>query len=108
MQLSHKDVVLDYFSCRNREIDMLMSGQELEIREAGCFWGEKRIIQFSAKFHAQMRELKAKNYFPAKAIVRKVVYWQGKERENEIKIILPDVEFSKINPMTQSSPPILY
>ncbi|MCL2496615.1 MAG: ATP-dependent helicase, partial [Clostridiales bacterium] len=95
LQLSHKDVVLDYFAGRKEEVNSLLSGRELPVRDAGCFMGDRQVLKFSAKFSGQIAALKAKGYYPAKAIVRHVLFWQGKERENEIKIFLPDVEFTK-------------
>jgi ATP-dependent DNA helicase RecQ len=95
LQLSHKDVNLDYFAYRKREIGSLVSGGELSIREEGCFLGNKQVLKFSSKFCNQINELKEKGYSPARAIVRHIVFWQGKDKEEEIKIILPDVEFSK-------------
>ena len=93
LQLSHKDVVLDFFAGRKEEVNALVSGQELSLRDAGCFIGERQVLKFSFKFGGQIEALKAKGYYPARAMVRHVLYWQGKEREQEIKIFLPDVEF---------------
>jgi len=42
-----------------------------------------------------MDALKAKGYLPIKATIRHIVFWQGKDSDNEIKIILPDIEFSR-------------
>jgi len=95
LQLSHKDVALSYFKFRRREIDTLVSGQELTVSEAGCFWGETRILRFSTKFRAQIEGLIKKGYNPVKASVRHVVFWQGMDMENEIKVVLPNVVFKK-------------
>ena len=95
LQLSHRDVALSYFKFRRGEIDSLVSGQELSVRETGCFSGDKQIVKFSAKFLEQAKELKAKGYAPVRASVRHIVFWQGKEMEKEIKIVLPNVEFQK-------------
>jgi ATP-dependent DNA helicase RecQ len=94
LQLSHEDVVLSYFAHLNEEIDSLVSGKELSIREVGCFIGNKQVLKFSSKYRNQL-ESKTKGYVPTKAIVRHIVFWQDKDMENEIKIILPDIEFSK-------------
>ena len=72
-----------------------MSGKELSIREAGCFINDIQVLKFSSKFREQMNELKEKGYSPARATVRHIVFWQDKDKEEEIKIILPDVEFVK-------------
>jgi len=95
LQLSHKDVNLDYFAYKKIKIGSLVSGRELSIHEKGCFMGDTQVLKFSSKFRQQINELKEKGYSPARAIVRHIVFWQGKDKEEEIKIILPDVEFLK-------------
>jgi ATP-dependent DNA helicase RecQ len=95
LQLSHEDAVLSYFASRKKEIDQLMSGRELSVHDAGCFMEDKQVLKFSYKFYGQIKTLKAKGYFPVKATVRHIVFWQGRDREDEIKIILPDIELSK-------------
>jgi len=95
LQLSHRDVALGCFVSRKREIDSLVSGRELSICEMGCSMGNTRVLKFSSKFCDQINELKEKGYSPARAIVRHIVFWQNKDRDEEIKIILPDVEFSR-------------
>ena len=95
LQLSHKDVALGYFTYRRREIDKAVSGQELEMTENGCAIGNKQVLKFSAKFLAHVKALGEKGYSPVRAIIRHVVFWKGKDMDDEIKIILPDVEFQK-------------
>jgi len=95
LQLSHKDVNLGYFAYRQEKIDSLMSGRELLIKEEGCFLENTQVVKLSANFSKQVNELKEKGYFPVKASVRHIVFWKEKDKEKEIKIILPDVEFSK-------------
>jgi len=95
LQLSHHDVVLSFFAYRKREIDSLASGRELTIQEAGCFLGKTQVIKFSSRFCEQINMLKEKGYSPAKASVRHIVFWQEKDKDDEIKIILPNVVFIK-------------
>ena len=96
LQLSHKDVNLGYFKYRRKEIDRLMSGQALTIDETGCFAGSAQVLKFSASFCSKISGLKEKGYSPTKAVIRHIVYWQGQDMENEIKIILPNVEMQKL------------
>jgi len=95
VQLTHKEVNLGYFKYRRREIDKLISGQTLSVAETGCFAGDIQVLKFSASFCSQLGELKEKGYTPSKAVIRHIVYWQGQDMENEIKIILPDFELRK-------------
>ena len=94
-QLAHSDVALSHFKYYRREIDKLRSGQELTVTENGCSIGDKLILKFSASFRTQISDLRGKGYLPVKATIRHIVFWQGKDMENEIKIILPDVEFHR-------------
>jgi ATP-dependent DNA helicase RecQ len=98
LQLSHNDVALWFFAHKQREINTLVSGRELTINDIGYFMEDMQILKFSSKFREQIDKLKKKGYSPVKATVRHIVFWQDKEkdREDEIKIILPDVEFSRV------------
>jgi len=98
IQLSHRDVALGHFKYHRRHIDKLRSGQELILMETGCVFDGKQVIKFSTSFNAQIADLRAKGYIPVKATIRHIVFWQGKEMDNEIKIILPDLEFLKSGP----------
>ncbi|MCL1809574.1 MAG: RecQ family ATP-dependent DNA helicase [Clostridiales bacterium] len=95
VELSHEDVFLSYFALRRKEVDSLMSGMELPVNDTGCSFGGKPVLKFSKKFLSRVEALKAKGYSPSKATVRHVLYWQGKGQMGEVKIFLPDIEFSK-------------
>jgi ATP-dependent DNA helicase RecQ len=95
LQLSHSDVYLDFFAYKQKEINSLVSGKELSICETGCSSNNTQVLKFSSKFCEQINELRKKGYSPARAIVRHIVFWQEKDTKKEIKIILPDLEFSK-------------
>jgi len=97
MQLSHKDVVLDSFSYYQNDIELLWSGHKLSVNDGGLYNNKKQIVKFSAKFNEHIERLKTKGYIPKTAKIRHVVYWQGKEKKNEIKIVLPDIEFEKFD-----------
>jgi ATP-dependent DNA helicase RecQ len=99
-QLTHRDVVLNHFAACAKELDAFRSGQELTVREWGCFWGDRLIIRFAAKFRGRVAELMAQGYSPLWTRIRHIVFWrgkdqQGKNRADEIKIALPNVEFVK-------------
>jgi len=95
LQLSHRDVALGDFAYHKKEIDSLVSGRELLIRDTSCFIGDKQVFRFSKEFCKRIEELKTKGYYPSMATIRHIVFWQGKDMENEVKIILPYIEFSK-------------
>jgi ATP-dependent DNA helicase RecQ len=95
LQLSYNDAVLSFFAYRKREIDSLVSGRELSICETGCLMGDTQVLKFSSKFRERLGTLKEKGYSPTRVAVRHIAFWQDKDRGEEIKIILPDLEFSK-------------
>jgi ATP-dependent DNA helicase RecQ len=95
LQLSHKDVYLDYFASIKEKIDSIYSGMELTIQETGCFLGESQVLKFSTKFREHIKELKKNDYTPTKATVRHIVFWQDKDKKEEIKIVLPDLELER-------------
>jgi ATP-dependent DNA helicase RecQ len=94
LQLSHNDVALGFFAFRQKEINSLVSGEELLICKTGCSLGKSQVLIFSKKFSNEIEKLKANGYSPTRAIVRHVVFWQDKDTKEEIKIILPDITFS--------------
>lgn len=96
VHLSHEDVWLDYFISRQFDVETMKSGCELTINESTCLWKDKQILKFSSKFCERIEAYKLKGYKPTKALIRHIVYWQGKDKDKEIKIILPDVEFQKV------------
>jgi len=53
-----------------------------------------QVVKFSSKFCEQIKTLKEKGYSPVKAIVRHIIFWQEKDKDEEIKIFLLDVELS--------------
>jgi len=65
------------------------------VTEEGCFSEDKQVLKFSYRYSSKINELKEKGYIPVKAVIRHIVFWQGKYMENEIKIILPDIELQK-------------
>ena len=100
MQLSHRDIFLDFFKGKKEIIAKLPSGYNLIVDGnallAQTSTGLKKVLIFSKKYQDKMAELKLKGYIPCKAKIRFVVAWKGENDENESAIILPDVYFKKI------------
>jgi ATP-dependent DNA helicase RecQ len=93
LQLTHKDVVLDFFKDKKEIILKLRSGGQLEI--SGSFLSAEvngrtvRIAKFSKGFAEKLENLKNKGYKPLGADIGYVVAWQGENEEDELAIILP-------------------
>ena len=96
MQLSHKDVVLDFFISHQNSISNLNGGDELSINDCFCIDSKgQEVLKFSKHFMSQIDLMKQKNYSPTKAKVRFIVFWKKEDAENEIRIILPVIYFEK-------------
>lgn len=93
LQLTHRDVVLNYFKGRKETILKLRSGDALNISDA-FFSAEMngrtvRVAKFSHAFAERMEMLKAKGYVIDHAFINYVVAWKGEDDEEESAIILP-------------------
>ena len=102
MQLTLKDVFLDFFKEKEKErlVSILHSGTPLLISSNSLYVrtreGEKTVVVFSKAFHERVTQLRKKGYEPYYARVRFVVGWKGKAEERETAVLLPDIWFRKI------------
>ena len=96
MQLSHRDVWLDYFSSRQSLIDTLQSGDILQYKNNECFTDEgKSILKFSKLFTERLDRVRKTGYEPLYAKINFIVYWRKEAAEREIKIVLPELHFER-------------
>ena len=96
IQLTFKDVWLDFFlSCQNL-ISQLNSGDVL-IVDGDCCRNSKgqSVLRFSKQLIKQIEDMKPKNYVPKTAKIRFIVYWQKENSEYEIRIVLPELYFER-------------
>lgn len=97
MQLTYRDVWLDFFISRQKLIAHFTSGEIITF-DGDCCRNSKGevVLKFSKKLIKQIEALKKKNYVPKTAKIRFIVFWQKENAEQEIRIILPELEFEKI------------
>lgn len=99
LQLSYKDVVLDFFKDKKDIIVGLRSGDTLQIEDEYLCAVVKgrlfRIVRYSKVFRDKLEYLKEEGYEPSTATIRFVLAWKGKEDENESAIVLPDLCLKK-------------
>lgn len=98
MELGYRDVVLDYFKGRTRIIPSLRSGEPLMLDDDYLSTNDKkpvRVAKLSAACRARLADLHEKGYSVERAEVRFVVWWKGKDDEEETAIILPDLYLTK-------------
>ena len=100
LQLTHRDVVLDYFKSRKdavlalRSGDMLlMNGDYLKTAELSS----QRIAKLSQSCRDGLAGLAEKGYAVSFARVRFVVAWHGADDEEESAIVLPDLYLKRNN-----------
>ena len=99
LQLTHKDVVLDFFKDKKELIFKLHSGMPLSVK-AEFLYAELdgrtvRVAKLSKARMAELEKLSAKGYRPCGGTVRFVVAWKGEEDREETAVLLPDLLFIK-------------
>lgn len=99
LQLTHRDVVLDFFKGKGDIIFRIRSGMRLEVEE-GYLSVEinsrkVRVAKLSKACVTNLGNLAKKGYFPTSAEARFVVAWKGKEDTDETAVLLADVHLLK-------------
>ena len=97
LQLSHKDVFLDFFKDKKPMILRLQSGMHLFVKGNRLFIQSNGkllpVLQFSAKCNDDVKKLISSGYTPYDAVIRFICAWKGKEDTEETAVILADVYF---------------
>ncbi|MEA4925456.1 MAG: RecQ family ATP-dependent DNA helicase [Syntrophomonadaceae bacterium] len=103
MQLTYRDVWLDFFLSRQKLISHFTSGERLTFDGDCCRHSQgETVLKFSKQLMKQIENLKKKNYAPKTAKIRFIVFWQKEDAEQEIRIILPELEFEKAEDLRNS------
>jgi len=98
IQLTFRDVWLDFFSDKQEEVSQLKSGDYLMVNGQGCATeGGKDILRFSQQFLVQLERLGKQHYDLTGAQVNFVVYWLKEGAKEEIKVVLPEIYLKKGN-----------
>lgn len=98
LHLSHKDINLGFFEFIQNRINTLTSGDSMSLSEEGCK-NEKgeMVLKFSKKFLDKLAELKSNSFELKDAKVNFIVYWKAEDKEQEVKIVLPELYFERKN-----------
>ncbi len=101
LQLSHRDVYLDYFKYKQDIIGRLRSGTLLNIQDDrlgtinnGDFI---EVLKLSKACLERISKLKYQGYSLERALIRFIVYWRGVEDTEETAIILPELHLKRGN-----------
>jgi len=96
MQLSFSDVFLGYFENRQYQINRLIPGDNLIIGNNGCTNSNGDIVlKFSRKFQETIAQLEEQGYHLKNIKINFIIFWKDPEKENEFKIILPELNFER-------------
>ena len=99
LQLTHRDVVLDFFKDKKEIILRLHSGAPLFVKD--CFLYAKidgravKVAKMSKARMAELEKLSARGYRPCGGEVRFVVAWKKEDDTEETAVLLPILHFKK-------------
>ena len=100
VQLTHKDVFLNFFKDKQAIINRLRSGNALFLNNYGnlCVQENGRltpIVVFSKAFKTALSEWASKGYSLVSAEIQFIVAWKGKDDDKETLIVLPSVKLKR-------------
>ena len=99
LQLSHKDVYLDFFKDKKSLIIRLKSGMHFAVKGNRLYVQVNGrltpVLQFSSKCSENVNQLISSGYVPYDAVIRFICAWKGKEDAAETAVILSDIYFRR-------------
>jgi len=100
VQLTHKDVFLNFFKDKQAIINRLRSDNALFLNNYGnlCVQENGRLIPivvFSQAFKTALAEWASKGYSLVSAEIQFIVAWKGKDDDKETLIVLPSVKLKR-------------
>jgi len=99
IQLTHKDVYLDFFKTRQDIIPRLRSGMSLELRDNYLVHVTNNrsypVASFSKAFREKLIRWASQGYYPADVIIQFIVSWKGEADTEDTFIILPTIKLKK-------------
>lgn len=105
LQLSHKDVWLDFFITRQHLLCDLKSGDQLNVDIDGCYDEMGNcLVKFSGKFKDKIHEYGNKGFRIKDCQINYMVYWYKEEIGTEAKIVLPELLFQKSEQIPSENP----
>jgi ATP-dependent DNA helicase RecQ len=97
MQLTHRDVFLDFFVGRKNLILRLRSGMHLKVSCNELLLEHNGnsfpVVRFSKKFMNEISKKAVSGYVPYDAVIKFICAWKGKEHTEESAVILADIYF---------------
>ena len=98
IQMTHRDVYLDYFKGRQDIVKRLRSGMVMSPRQNQlCVIDNGRwtpVVKFSKAFSEQLARWAMRNYSPVQATIQFIVAWKGENDSEETYIVLPTLKLA--------------
>ena len=89
LPVGFRDVNLGFFKDKKEYIVMsLRSGMKLSVKGEYLVHDGKRVAMFSRAFKEKLGNLRQKGYAPVSATITYILYWKGKEDEEESAVVL--------------------
>ena len=99
LQISHRDVYLDFFKDKKSLVLRLKSGAHMTVRGNRLYIQSNGkllpVLQFSAKCNEDVKKLISLGYVPYDSVIRFICAWKGKEDTAESAVILADIYFRR-------------
>ena len=99
LQLTHRDVVLDFFKGKKETVLKIHSGAELAIDggylSANVGGKLVRVVKLSTAFLEQLERLKQNGYYTNSAKVHFIVAWKSETDTEESAVVLPSITLKK-------------
>ena len=99
LQMTHRDVVLDFFEGKKRILFELRSGQKLHISEdyltADIGGTTYAVAKFSKKFREELQKYSLKKYMPVSAKVQFIAAWSNDRHPEPLPVVLADIVLKK-------------
>lgn len=97
LQLTHKDVFLDFFKDKKKLILQQRAGQSLSYKNGYLkISSGDEIAYLSKQKRAELKEWEDKGYVARSAKINYILAWKGKDDEKETAVILPEIVLKKI------------
>ena len=98
LQLTHRDIWLDFFIDKNRQklLKQLQSGEQIIIKNNTAYnSGKQEILKFSKLFVRRLDALYEKGYKIDSAAINFMLFWKKEESDEKNIIILPEIYLTK-------------
>lgn len=99
LQLTYRDVVLDFFKDKKEILLKLRSGMKLSMDNyyllAELNGRTVKIAKLSKACRERIERLQSNGYTPYSAEIRFIVAWRKEDTDEEIPVILPDIQLKK-------------